>query len=386
MRKLHAGISDKPGVWEGLKKRPFTALNAGCGIGQWTNTGGDTNGRLYKMWQYCSAHGGVYNGDAQCDYIVQENVWLAKDTSYGYSTLSEFLASTSTDIVALTHAWNINWEGIHDATWDTRVDYARLCLNYLKDHASDQATWTSVNDWITQSQQLENAVMVYQHFNSDGSGVNPDPVEPEDDETHRVTIIGTGGGTAGAYPELAKEGTTISYHTESSDASKYSFEKWIVQWPPTLSLSGTEGTFSMPGSDVVARAQYSGGAAGPYANKTNLNIIVIGKVNATVMKETQDGGRVTETITFDSNEQKVYTYTIGISDPVHITVNSGTKVTPVTRYVPGWTDDSENLRYFYFQPNIDVTLNMIGQPVTHKKKKREFKWWKYMRPTWTWNW
>ena len=84
MRKLHAGISDKPGVWEGLKKRSFTALNAGCGIGQWTNTGGDTNGRLYKMWQYCSAHGGVYNGDAQCDYIVQENVWLAKDTSYGY--------------------------------------------------------------------------------------------------------------------------------------------------------------------------------------------------------------------------------------------------------------------------------------------------------------
>lgn len=142
----------------------------------------------------------------------------------------------------------------------------------------------------------------------------------------------------------------------------------------------------MPGSDVVARAQYSGGTAGPYAGSTNLNIIVIGKVNATVMKETQDGGRVTETITFDSNEQKVYTYSIGISDPVHITVNSGTKVTPVTRYVPGWTDDSENLRYFYFQPNIDVTLNMIGQPVTHKKKKREFKWWKYMRPTWTWNW
>lgn len=142
----------------------------------------------------------------------------------------------------------------------------------------------------------------------------------------------------------------------------------------------------MPGSDVVARAQYSGGAAGPYANKTNLNIIVTGKVKATIMYETQDGGRVTETITFDSNEQKVYTYSIGISDPVHITVNSGTKVTPVTRYVPGWTDDSENLRYFYFQPNIDVTLNMIGQPVTHKKKKREFKWWKYMRPTWTWNW
>ena len=127
MRELYARIADQPGVWEGLKKRSFTAINAGCGIGQWTNTGGDTHGRLYKMSRYCAQHGGVYNGDAQCGYILEENVWLNNDTSYGYHSLSDFLSSTSTDLAALTHAWNINWEGIHDGSWDARVEYARLC-------------------------------------------------------------------------------------------------------------------------------------------------------------------------------------------------------------------------------------------------------------------
>lgn len=337
------------------------------------------------MWEYCSQHGGVYNGNAQCEYIVAENVWLNNDTSYGYSSLSEFLNSASTDLEALTHAWTINWEGIHEGSWGTRVDYARLCLNYLTDHASDQVSWVSKNDWITQSEMLNNCVAVYQAFNSDGSGNNPDPVKPVDDGTHRVTIVGTGGGTAEASPELAKEGTAISYSTASIDNAKYAFERWIVQWPPSLSLSGTSGTFTMPDTDVVARAQYSGGASGPYSDSSELNIIVTGNVKATIMYETQDGGQVTQTITFDSNEQKVYTFSIGTTDPVHITVNEGTTVSPVTKYVPGWTDDSENNRYFYFQPNIAVTLNMIGQPATKKKKEDRFKWWKFMRPVWTWN-
>ena len=383
MRELYARIADQPGVWEGLKKRSFTAINAGCGIGQWTNTGGDTHGRLYKMSRYCAQHGGVYNGDAQCGYILEENVWLNNDTSYGYHSLSDFLASTSTDLAALTHAWNINWEGIHDGSWDARVEYARLCLNYLTNHAGDQITWTSVNNWITQSEQLNNCVAVYQYFNSDGSGINPDPVKPVDDGMHRVTIIGTGGGSAGASPELAKEGTEISYRT-SADSTEYTFDRWIVQWPPSLSLSGSSGTFTMPGTDVVARAQYSGGASGPYSDTTILYVIVTGYVKAEIMVETQDGGRATHTITFDSNHQNVYTYDIGISDPVHIKVNAGTTVSPVTRYVPGWTDDSENRRYFYFQPNIGVTLIMIGQPATDTLRKRKYKWWQYMRPVWTW--
>lgn len=384
-----------PGIWQNHPRRgSATSLNIGLGLGQWTNTGGDTHGRLYNMWQYCSQNGGVYNGDAQCDYIVYENVWHNNDTSYGYTSLSQFLNSTSTDLEALTHAWNINWEGIHDGTWDTRVEYARLVLNYLTNHADDQVDgWVSTNDWITQSQMLNNAVLIYQHFNDDG-GVNPDPEPAVDDGLHRITIDAQGYGTVSYSPQLALAGTTVTIHAKP-DGTDHSYERMIIMWPADLTVESDgiseDGTlnfsFTMPDADVVIRFKFDTEDAGsPYTEGTRLNILVTGHVDATVYWETQDGGTSTHRITFDSNDMTVYTYGVGVTDTVHISVNHGTKVTPVTRHVPGWTDDSDNDRYFYFQPNVDVTLNMVGTEVPIKAEAQKSKWWMYMRPTWTWNW
>lgn len=373
-----------PGIWQNHPKRgSATSLNIGLGLGQWTNTGGDKHGRLYQMWQYCSQNGGPYNGDAQCDYIVYEDVWHNNDTSYGYTSLSQFLSSTSTDIEALTHAWNINWEGIHDGTWDKRVEYARLVLNYLTDHSDDQVDgWVSTNDWITQSQMLNNAVLVYQHFNDDG-GVNPDPEPPVDDGLHVVTMVRQGNGEVSYRPTYATTGTTINYSATPDEG--YTFDRWVVRWPYDLSLPDQNGTFHMPDTDVVARGYFSDwDESGPYSDGTRLNLLVTGQVDMTVTWYTQDGGSASRHITFDSNEQTLYTYNIGITDDVHITVNSGTKITPVTRHVPGWTDNDDN-SYFFFQPAVDVTLNVVGKEVPIKAEKKKSKWWMYMRPTWTWN-
>lgn len=372
-----------PGVWESLKKASFTALNKGCGLGQWTNTGGDTHGRLYKMADYCQAHGGIYNGDTQCDYIIVENVWQNNDTSYGYESLSDFLSSDSTDIVSLTHAWNINWEGIHDSTWETRVEYARLILDYLPGHADDQLTWISTNNWITQQEQLNNAVLVYQHFNSSASGINPNPVDPAADPRHRVTMIPQGSGTVTYSPELAETGMAISY--AASPEEGYTFDRWVVRYPYDLSLSGDSGTFNMPDSDVIVRGYFSDwDEQHGYSESRTLYIIVTGHVDMTATWYTQDGGTVSQHITFDSNENRVYTYLIGITDDIHITVNAGTRITPVTPNVPGWTEDIPNNRYFFFMPDADVTLNVLGTEVKRYPIEKRSRWWMFMRPVWTW--
>lgn len=376
-----------PGVWENLSKGSFTSLNKGCGLGQWTNTGGDTHGRLYQMYQYCSQNGGVYDGDAQCDFIVYEDVWQNNDTSYGYTSLSQFLASTSTDIEALTHAWNINWEGIHDSTWDTRVDYARLILNYLTNHSTDQVSWTSVNNWITQNQQLQNCVAVYQHFNSSSSGVNPNPVEPEQETTHRVVLVRQGDGYVDYSPHIANAGDEVSGGAYANNTDT-NFQRWVIRWPYDLTFNHTDDeynstfNFTMPDTTVVGRAYFTGEG---YSASTKLSLIVTGHVELTATWYTQDGGSVTETINFDSNENEVYTYTIGITDDVHIYVNDGCEITPVTRYVPGWTYDESTHMYFFFQPDVDVTLNVQGTEVENPLEKQKSKWWMYMRPTWTWN-
>lgn len=379
-----------PGVWQDLKRGSATSLLKGLGLGQWTNTEGDTHGRLYKMYQYCSQHGGVYDGDAQCDYIVEENEWTVRDSSFNINSLSEFLNSTSADVEWLARCWARNWEGVPSSSTDDlsiRVDYAKLVLNYLSSHADDQVDgWTSVNNWITQSQQLQNCVLVYQHFNRSSSGVNPDPVQPEEETTHRVVLVRQGNGYVEYSPHIANAGDEVSGGAYSNN-TETNFERWVIRWPYDLTFNHTDDeynstfNFTMPDTTVVGRAYFTGEG---YSESTKLTLLVSGHVNLTATWYTQDGGSVTETITFDSYDQQVYTYTIGITDDVHIYVNDGCEITPVTRYVPGWTYDESTHMYFFFQPDVDVTLNVVGTDVPQKETKEKDKWWMYLRPTWTW--
>lgn len=165
-----------PGIWQNLNVGTWTDLNAGYGLGQWTNTGGDTHGRLYQVHEWLVSNGyAIDDGDGQATYIIEEDYWTPKAEYLQFHTLTDFLTSDSTDIETLTHAWNWCWEGIHDATWDTRVAYARNCLTFIEQHKDD----TSITDWIvgnrflSDSERYNNAVMLYRLLGGDSPTPHP---------------------------------------------------------------------------------------------------------------------------------------------------------------------------------------------------------------------
>lgn len=157
-----------PSIWQGLSQATFTSLNAGYGLGQWTNTGGDIHGRLYKLYKWITDNGKyIDDGNAQIDYFIEENVWYSREEASSFSNLSAFLNSTSTDIEFLTHAFNRGWEGIHDSTWDVRVTYARNCYQYIQEYYNDTSIteWKKGNRYLSTNERLNNAVMVYRKLN-----------------------------------------------------------------------------------------------------------------------------------------------------------------------------------------------------------------------------
>jgi hypothetical protein len=162
-----------PGMWEGQNVSSFTALNVGFGLGQWTNTGGDTHGRLYKLHEWLQENG--YQDDdgvGQLNYLIHENVWYSRDEASQYATLTDFLTSSSTDLAELTHAFNVGWEGIHDHTWDFRVTYAEKCYDFITKHANDTSInkWFSKNEFLTIDERLNNAVLIYRFLSAGGGG------------------------------------------------------------------------------------------------------------------------------------------------------------------------------------------------------------------------
>lgn len=161
-----------PGVWENLTPGSPTDLLKGYGLGQWTNTGGDTHGRLYKLITWLNENGyAIDDGNGQLQYLIVENVWYT-NAEYPFANLTEFLQSTSTDLEMLTHAYNLCWEGIHDSSWDARVTYAQQCLEYISEHANDSSinTWYNENTYLTTEQRLNNAVMLYRYLSAGGGG------------------------------------------------------------------------------------------------------------------------------------------------------------------------------------------------------------------------
>lgn len=162
-----------PGLWEGRTVGTWTELNHGYGLGQWTNTGGDTQGRLYQLHAYLQEHGYADDSaEGQMEFLFYENTWYSTGAAADFANLTEFMQSQSTDLEMLTHAWNQGWEGIHDSSWDTRVTYAQQCFDYIQAHANDTSitTWYTVNNYLTTNQILNNAVLLYRYLSAGGGG------------------------------------------------------------------------------------------------------------------------------------------------------------------------------------------------------------------------
>lgn len=165
-----------PGIWESLDVGEWTSTGVGYGIGQWTNTGGNTNGRLYQLHEYLSNNGYADDSlEGQVAYITVENTWHLNTTAQkntGYSSLTEFLNSTSTDLDALTKAWMLNWEGINSASLSARQEHAQTVYDYIVAHADDTSitTYYHSNKYLSESQILNNAVMLYRIMTGSSSG------------------------------------------------------------------------------------------------------------------------------------------------------------------------------------------------------------------------
>ena len=167
------------GVWENLQVGTWTDLNKGFGLGQWTNTGGNTHGRLYNLNDWLNNHG--FSDDSfygQLNYIEVENVWFLRGEATKYGSLQGFLNSSSKDIDDLTHAWNIGWEGIHDSTWNQRVTQARNILSYIQVNYDPSNTYTPVinNTYLSAYDRYNNAMCMFDYWN--GGTPSPDPPSP----------------------------------------------------------------------------------------------------------------------------------------------------------------------------------------------------------------
>ena len=162
-----------PGIYEGLHVVPLTdnSVYGGYGLGQWTNN--SQVHRRTELVEWLRANGYADDsGEGQLEYLIYEDVWYPVYEAAQFSDLHDFLYTDETDIEVLTHAFCRGWEGIHDASWDTRVTYANQCYNYILAHAQDSSitTWVSGNRWLNVNEIMNNAVLVYRHLNGESGG------------------------------------------------------------------------------------------------------------------------------------------------------------------------------------------------------------------------
>ena len=109
--------------------------------------------------------------NGQMQYLVVEDDWQG---SYGgISSLSEFLNSSSTDIEMLTTAFCKCWERPGTPALEERIEFANKAYNYIIQHAQDTSitTWeTEPQYYLSESQALNNAVLMYRFYSAGGGG------------------------------------------------------------------------------------------------------------------------------------------------------------------------------------------------------------------------
>lgn len=175
-----------PGLWEGLNAGTPTTLLRGFGLGQWTNTQGDTHGRLYQLMTWLSDNGYASDdGSGQMQYLMHENVWYRIGYATDFRNLNDFLLSNSTDLAYLTRAWCSGWEGLTNdndpsiTVWEQRIAYAQQFYDYLLVHYNDPdvVQWIAGNRYLTNAESNNNAVMLFKFFQGTIPPTPPHPIE-----------------------------------------------------------------------------------------------------------------------------------------------------------------------------------------------------------------
>lgn len=137
----------------------------GFGLFQWTG------GRKTALLEYLSSQGlSATDPNGQMQYLIEEDDWMG--TSYGISSLDDFMTSTSTNIAQLTEAFCTCWERPRVPALNERIEHANQCYNYIQAHANDTSitTWVSEDRYLSESEILNNAVLLYRFYSVGGGG------------------------------------------------------------------------------------------------------------------------------------------------------------------------------------------------------------------------
>lgn len=140
-----------PGIWESLNPTSWDHEYqydgiGGYGLGQWTNVG-TSHGRCWNLHVWVTEHG-YTDGNlyGQLNFVIAENYWTADNSVMGYSSLSEFLASDSTDLNKLVEEFLACWEGVPGNRLSERIAYAHNYYQFIYENAYlDVSSWQQVS-------------------------------------------------------------------------------------------------------------------------------------------------------------------------------------------------------------------------------------------------
>lgn len=151
-----------PGIWEGL-----IVGGNGFGLGQWSFE------RRENLFAYLDSHGYSHDdGNGQIMFFYEENDWQSASSSpLHFDTLTDFLTSSSTDIAALTETFMNAWERPGVPALEDRIAFAQKAYTYIGEHSGDTVEWIKGNRYLSEAEQLNNAVKCYQQLSL---GLNPD--------------------------------------------------------------------------------------------------------------------------------------------------------------------------------------------------------------------
>lgn len=175
-----------PGIWEGLRPN-----NPGYGLGQWTDNPPVVMRRT-ALFNWLQANSYAQDsGPGQLQFLVYENVWIPSTfTPSSYNTLSDFFASTSTDLAALTREWMWHWEGIDDGSYNNRYDFAFDVLQLFQHDNGQRDPWYSGNYYLRRADQaMANSLLIKDFFLQEEPPEPPEPPGPDEPTEEEILAI-----------------------------------------------------------------------------------------------------------------------------------------------------------------------------------------------------
>ena len=147
------------------------------------NTSGNANYQrsFTRLFRYGDGGATGYGSSIYVVSALAGNAWreshinptLGQGEFAGITSLQEFLTSSITNIPQLTEAFERCWERAGVPALQERIDFAYKACDYIQQHANDSSItiWeTEPKYYLSESQALNNAVLMYRFYSAGGGG------------------------------------------------------------------------------------------------------------------------------------------------------------------------------------------------------------------------